>query len=338
MVANMIKAYAAKEAGGALDVYEFEAGPLNPDEVDIAVESCGICHSDLSMLKNEWGLTQYPFVPGHEVIGTISASGSAVTHLKPGDRVGLGWHAGYCMTCDQCLEGHHNLCSTSHPTIVGRHGGFADTVRAQAVSVALLPTELNARDAGPLLCGGMAVYNPLVQMEISPNASVAVIGIGGLGHLALKFSRAWGCEVTAFTSSDSKAQEAKSLGAHHTINSRDADAIKQAAGSFDLILSTVNVPLDWNAYMATLKPRGRMHMLGAVTQPLDLNIIPMMFNQLSLSSSPVGSPATIRKMLRFAARHDIAPVTEHFPMSQVNEAMEHLESGKARYRIILDQD
>ena len=334
----MIKAYAAKEAGSPLEAYEFEAGPLGADEIDINVESCGICHSDLSMLNNEWGLTAYPFVPGHEVIGTVSAAGEAVTHLKVGDRVGLGWHAGYCLTCDECLDGHHNLCSTSRPTIVGRHGGFAETVRAQAVSAAVIPDGLDAKEAGPLLCGGMAVYNPLVQMEISPNASVGVIGIGGLGHLALKFSRAWGCEVTAFTSSEAKAAEAVKLGAHRTINSRDNDAIKSAAGSLDLILSTVNVPLDWNNYMGTLKPRGRMHMLGAVTQPLDINLIPMMFNQLSLSSSPVGSPATIRKMLTFAARHGITPVTEHFKMSQVNEALEHLESGKARYRIVLDRD
>ncbi len=333
-----VHAYAATEADGPIRPFEYSLGEIGPHEVDIAVESCGICHSDLSMLKDEWGLASYPFVPGHEVIGTISEIGAAVTHLRVGQRVGLGWHAGYCLTCDECLEGHHNLCATSTPTIVGRHGGFADTVRAQAVSVTALPEGLDAREAGPLLCGGMAVYNPLVQLNISPNASVGVIGIGGLGHLALKFSRAWGCEVTAFTSSESKAAEAVSLGAHQTINSRDADAIQAAARSFDLILSTVNVPLDWNHYIAALKPRGRMHMLGAVTQPLDINLIPMMFNQLSLSSSPVGSPATIRKMLAFAARHEITPVTEHFPMSQANEAIEHLESGKARYRIILDQD
>ena len=334
----MKKAYAATEAGKALELIEYTDTPLGADEVEIAVEYCGICHSDLSMLKNEWGLTAFPFVPGHEVIGTISSVGETVTHLQIGQRVGLGWHAGYCLTCEECLEGHHNLCASSRPTIMGRHGGFADTVRAQAVSFAAIPESLNAQEAGPLLCGGMAVYNPLVQMNISPNAHVGIIGIGGLGHLALKFSRAWGCEVTAFTSSESKASEAIELGAHQTIHSRDQDAIKGAARSFDLILSTVNVPLDWNNYMATLKPRGRMHMLGAVTEPLNINLIPMMFNQLSLSSSPVGSPATIRKMLAFAARHNIVPVTEHFPMSQVNEALEHLESGKARYRIILDQD
>ncbi len=334
----MIKAYAATSAGGSLEPFEFEASPIASGEVDISVEHCGICHSDLSMLKNEWGLTSFPFVPGHEVIGTISSVGDSVQHLRIGQKVGLGWHAGYCQTCDECLDGHQNLCASSEPTIIGRHGGFATSVRAQAVSVVALPEEINSKEAGPLLCGGMAVYNPLVQLEISPNASIGVIGIGGLGHLALKFARAWGCEVTAFTSSESKAMEAINLGAHRTIHSRDKDAIKKAAKSLDLILSTVNVPLDWNAYLETLKPRGRMHMLGAVTQPLNLNLIPMMFNQLSVSSSPVGSPSTIRKMLKFAARHEISPVNEHYSMSQVNEAIEHLESGQARYRIVLDQN
>jgi len=209
-------------------------------------------------------------------------------------------------------------------------------VRADATSVTQLPAALNAKEAGPLLCGGMAVFNPLVQMEMPPTARIGVIGIGGLGHLALKFANAWGCHVTAFTSSEAKQNEAISLGAHETINSRDPDAITAAAGRFDLLLSTVNVPLDWNAYLTALRPRGRLHMLGAVTEPLNLNLIPMMFSQLSVSSSPVGSPATIRKMLDFAARHDIAPVTEHFPLNRVNDAMERLVSGKARYRIVLD--
>lgn len=333
-----INAYASKSSSSLLEPFEFELPVINSNEVDISVEHCGICHSDLSMLQNEWGMTKYPFVPGHEVVGKISTVGNDVTHLKVGQLVGLGWHSGYCHTCDECLEGHHNLCSNAEPTIVNRHGGFATTVRAQAISVTKLPTGLNPHDAGPLLCGGMAVYNPFVQFEVSPNAHVGVIGIGGLGHLALKFARAWGCEVTAFTSNDAKAEEARLFGAHHTINSRDKDAIAGKAKTFDLILSTVNVSLDWNSYMAALKPRGRMHMLGAVTQPLDLNLIPIMFNQLSVSSSPVGSPATIRKMLNFAARHHISPVTEHFSMSQANEAIEHLKSGKARYRVVLDQN
>ncbi len=331
-----INAYAAKEANASLEPFQYDLGDLGTHQVDIAVESCGICHSDLSMVEDAWGISAFPLVPGHEVIGKVTSAGEGVSHLEVGDRVGLGWHAGYCMFCDQCLSGHHNLCTSAEPTIAGRHGGFADAVRAHSASVAKIPKELDASKAGPLLCGGMAVFSPFVELGIEPTSSVAVIGIGGLGHMALKFARAWGCEVTAFTSSESKQEEAKSLGAHHAINSRDADAIKAAAGSFDLILSTVNVSLDWNAFMATLKPLGHLHFLGAVTEPLAINVMPMMFGQQAVTASPVGSPAVIRKMLAFAARHDVTPVTEHYPMAKVNDAVEHLRSGKARYRIVLD--
>ncbi len=173
---------------------------------------------------------------------------------------------------------------------------------------------------------------------LKPTDRAAVIGIGGLGHMAIQFLRAWGCEVTAFTSSDGKAQEARDLGAHHVINSRDAAAIEAAAGRFDLIISTVNVALDWNAYAMTLSPRGRLHLVGAVLEPLNLGVFPLLMGERSVSSSPVGAPATIARMLDFAARHDVAPVTEHFPMSRVNEALDRLRSGDARYRVVLDRD
>ena len=332
-----VHAFASVDPNGPLEPFEYELGPIGPDQVDIAVESCGICHSDLSMLENAWGITQFPFVPGHEVSGKVIAAGDQVTHIGAGDRVGLGWHAGYCMACEQCLGGHHNMCATAEQTIVGRHGGFADLVRARSASVFKLPDGIDPGDAGPLLCGGITVFNPLSEYGISPTASVGVIGIGGLGHMALKFARAWGCRVTAFTSSNSKRQEALGMGAHDTINSRDPEAIKAAAGRFDLLLSTVNVHLDWSAYLLSLKPRGRLHLLGVLVEPVELQHIPMLFGQLSVSASPVGSPLTIRRMLDFADRHNITPVTEHFPMGRVNDAMEHLRAGKARYRIVLDR-
>ncbi len=239
--------------------------------------------------------------------------------------------------CDQCVRGDHNLCADAEATIVGRHGGFADVVRADALSAVQIPDGLDPKKAGPLLCGGMAVFNPMVQVGLSPTSSVGVIGIGGLGHLA-RFARAWGCHVTAFTSTGAKQQEARKLGAHDIVNSRDADAIEAAAGRFDLLLSTVNVNLDWNAFLATLKPRGRLHMLGAVTEPLGIEILPMMFSQLTLGATPVGPPWVIRTMLEFAARHGVEPVTEHYPMSKANDAFERLRSGDARYRIVLDRD
>lgn len=333
-----VNAYAATEKNGELKPFEYELGPIGPQDVDISVEHCGICHTDLSMLENAWDMTTFPFVPGHEVTGTVAAVGEHVTHVAVGDHVGLGWHAGYCMTCPQCLDGHHNMCPTVSNTIVGRHGGFADHVRAQGVSVVKLPEGVDSSKAGPLFCGGVTVFNPLVQFEICPTSRIGVIGIGGLGHLALQFARAWGCRVTAFTSSASKQEEALKFGAHDTINSSDLEAIATVACEFDLLLCTVNVKLDWNAYLATLKPRGRMHFLGVLTEPLELNMIPMLFGQYAVSSSPVGSPATIARMLEFCSRHDINAVTEHFPMSKVNEALAHLHEGKARYRIVLDRD
>lgn len=333
----MIKAYAAHAKGSEFLPFEYEPGSLDHHDVEIAVQSCGICHSDLSMWQNDWGMTTYPFVGGHEVSGTIAAVGSHVTNLKVGDKVGLGWHKGYCNTCNQCLAGDHNLCAGQVPTIVGNHGGFANKVRAQATSVIKIPDSLELADAGPLLCGGITVFNPFVQYDVSPTSHVAVIGIGGLGHLALQFANAWGCEVTAFTS-ESKMEEAKQLGAHHCLNSRDAEQIAKATGKFDLIISTVNVKMDWNTIITTLKPKGRLHFVGAVGEPLDIVAFPMIGGQKSVSGTPVGAPVTLNTMMEFAARHNIKPVTEHFKMSEINQAFEHLESGKARYRIVLDND
>jgi uncharacterized zinc-type alcohol dehydrogenase-like protein len=331
----MIKAFAAKEQGGPLEPFEYDPGDLARDDVEIDVAYCGICHSDLSMLDNAWGMTQYPLVPGHEVAGTISAVGQDVTHLKVGDRVGLGWHAGYCLTCSACQDGDHNLCATSQSTIVGRHGGFADKVRAQAISVVLLPEGVDLESAGPLFCGGITVFNPLVQFDVKPTSRVGVVGIGGLGHMALKFLNAWGCHVTAFTSTEAKQAEALALGAHQAINSTDPAALEAVAGQYDLILSTVNVKLDWNAYLSTLAPRGRLHFVGATLEPLDIGAMGLIMSQRSISGSPVGSPATIAQMLAFAAHHEIAPQVETFPLDQVNEALDHLRSGKARYRVVL---
>ncbi len=331
----MIQAYAAGEAGSELKPFSYDPGPLGRSEVEIDVAYCGICHSDLSMLENEWGITAYPFVPGHEVAGTVAAVGEDVTNLKPGDVVGLGWHSKYCLSCASCTGGDHHLCANAEATIVARHGGFADKVRAHETSVVPLPESLDVATAGPMFCGGITVFNPLMQFGIKPTDRAAVIGIGGLGHLALQFLRAWGCEVTAFTSSEAKSQEAREMGAHHVINSRDPEAIEAAAGRFDLIISTVNVKLDWNAYVATLKPKGRLHFVGATLEPLDVGVFPMIMGQRSISGSPVGSPGVIAQMLEFAARHQIKPVVETFSFDQVNEAMERLKSGKARYRIVL---
>ena len=333
----MIKAYAVYEPKGELKPFEYDPGLLSYNEVEIDVEHCGICRSDLSMIDNEWGITKYPLVAGHEVVGTISSIGDNVSHLKVGDFVGLGWHSGYCMTCGTCLSGDHNLCSSAQRTIVAHHGGFSDKVRASAASVVKLPDSIDKESAGPLFCAGITVFNPLVQFNIKPTDKVGVIGMGGLGHIALQFLNAWGCEVTAFTTSEKKKTEALELGAHHTLNSREPPEIKAASGQFDLIISTVNVKLDWNTYIGTLRPKGRLHFVGVALAPIDVGAFPLIKGQYSISGSPVGSPANIAKMLNFAAQHNIKPVIEKYSFDNINEAITRLRSGQAHYRIVLSR-
>jgi len=334
----MFKAYVAREPGGKLERFEFDPGPLGPDQVEIDVAYCGICYSDLSMLNNEWQMTTYPFVPGHEATGRVAAVGANVKHLRVGQPVGLGWFAGSCMTCSQCLSGDHNLCASGEGTIVGRYGAFANKVRCQAVWAIPVPEGLDLSKAGPLFCGGITVFNPIVQFGVAPTDRVGVIGIGGLGHMAIQFLNKWGCEVVAFTSSKAKKDEARRMGAHKTVDSRDDAELSKLAGSLDFLLCTANVPLNWDAYLATLRPKGRMHVVGAVPEPIPVSVFSLLIGQKSISSSPVGGPDVTARMLEFCVRHGIAPIVEEFPMSKANEAMAHLASGKARYRIVLKND
>jgi uncharacterized zinc-type alcohol dehydrogenase-like protein len=241
------------------------------------------------------------------------------------------------MHCRQCLSGSHQLCAQALPTIIGHRGGFAERVRSHWAWAIPIPEGLDHAEAGPLLCGGITVFNPL-HMHALPTSRVGIVGIGGLGHMGIKFAKAYGCDVTAFTSSENKFDEARKFGAHHVVSSRNSDAIKALAGTLDLLIVTVNVAMDWDALIGTLAPKGRMHVVGAVLQPIPLPVTSLIFGQKSVSASPTGSPVDISDMLQFAARHKIAPQTEHYSMSKINEAFQRLEEGKARYRIVLDAD
>lgn len=334
-----IQGWAAHGPKQKLERISVDSGELGPEEVEIIVAHCGICHSDLSMINNDWGLSKYPLIAGHEAVGRITAIGKEVKGLKVGQRVGVGWNSDSCMHCRSCLTGQHNLCAQVLPTIAGgHHGGFADKMRAHWVWVIPLPEQLDIATAGPLLCGGVTVFAPLMNFNVKPTDHVGVVGIGGLGHLALKFAHAWGCEVTAFTTSASKVDAAKAFGAHHVVTGYDSPLLSKAENSLDLLLVTINMPLNWAALLKTLKPNGRMHMLGVVLEPMPIPAIELIFGQKSVSGSPTGSPSMLADMLEFAARHHIAPQVEHFPMSQVNEALAHLAAGKAHYRVVLDAD
>lgn len=331
------QAWVAKGAKQPMTLETVDLGALGDEDVEVAVENCGLCHSDLSVLNNDWGISQYPAILGHEVVGRITALGPNAKGLKVGQRVGVGWNSGSCMHCHQCMSGNHHLCAQVQPTIVGHRGGFASHVRSHWAFAIPLPEKLNFAAAGPLLCGGVTVFAPLA-MHARPTDRVGIIGIGGLGHMAVKFAAAYGCNVTAFTSSERKFDEAKGFGANHVVSSKDPVGIKKLAGSFDLLISTVNVPLDWDAMIGSLAPNGRLHVVGAVLEPIPVAAFSLIMGQRNISGSPTGSPVAIETMLDFAARHNVAPQTEHYPMSQINEAFARLEAGKARYRIVLDAD
>jgi alcohol/geraniol dehydrogenase (NADP+) len=281
------------------------------------------------------GHSGYPLVPGHEIIGIIEKVGDQAKGLAVGDRVGIGWFSGSCLACQPCLSGRHQLCSNAEQTIVGRHGGFSDRVRANWEWAIKLPPTLNPASAGPLFCGGITVFAPILDFGIKPTDRVAVVGIGGLGHLAIQFLNKWGCEVTAFTSNPSKTEDAQKFGAHHVVGTHDAEAIAELAGKFDLILVTSNVELAWNLYIAALAPDGRIHFVGAVLEPIPVAAFSLISGRKSISGSPLGSPATVSKMLDFCARHQIEPVIETFAMKDVNQALDHLRAGKARHRVVL---
>ena len=331
-------AYAAESAGADLKPIQYDPGELGRSEIQIRVEACGICHSDLSVWRNEWGNAVYPFVPGHEVVGIVEETGTNVTYLRPGQRVGVGWFSHSCMTCDFCMAGDHNLCTSAQGIMLGRNGGFADRVRVDAAWANVVPDSIPTEKAGPLFCGGITVFNPIVQFGVKPTDRVGIVGIGGLGHMALQFLDAWGCEVTAFTSSAGKADEARRLGADSVVNSRDQDAIQGVGPVLDFILVTANASLPWDAYFAALRPRGRLHLVGAVLEPIPVAAFSLLMGQKSVSASPLGSPATIRQMLEFAARHNIAPNVETVPLSKATEALLRLDTEKPAERLVLVPD
>ncbi|WP_241580240.1 NADPH-dependent aldehyde reductase Ahr [Rosenbergiella nectarea] len=335
-----IKSYAAPAAGKPLEFYEYDAAPLGEEEVEVTVDYCGLCHSDLSMIDNEWGISSYPLIAGHEVSGRVSALGESAKNkgLKIGQAVGIGWSAKSCLHCDACIRGNHSNCeSGATPTILNR-GGFAEKIRADWQWVIPLPEALDSTLAGPLLCGGITVFKPLLMSQINAMSRVGVIGIGGLGHLAVKLLKALGAEVVAFSSNPSKKESILELGADEVVNSRDAEALKAQAGRFDLIISTVAVDLDWKPYFDALAPEGKFHTVGAVMKPIQVAAFDLIAGDKSIGGSSTGSPGELRSLLKLAARKKITPKIETFPMSKINDALDHLRAGKANFRVVLKAD
>jgi uncharacterized zinc-type alcohol dehydrogenase-like protein len=330
-----IQGLAAHAAGAELLPFRYDPGKLTAREVEIAITHCGVCYSDLHLIANDWGTSQFPFIPGHEIIGKVAALGSEVKSLEIGQRVGLGWQSNSCGRCEWCMKGQENLCATFERTCVHRHGGFADRVRANARFVMPIPDALDSEQAAPLLCAGITVYNPLRINGVNPSSRAGVVGIGGLGHIAIQFARVFGAEVTVFSTSVSKEEEARALGAHHFVNSLESKAMKDMAGSLDFILATASADQDWGAYLQALRPNGALWFVGVPPSPVSVHASPLISGMRTIGGSPVGSPFRLREMLDVAARHGVKATTELFPMAKANEAIEKVKKSKVRYRAVL---
>ncbi len=330
-----INAYAAPAAKKPLKSFVYEPGQLKPDEVEIQITHCGICHSDVHMIDNDWGNAEFPLVPGHEIVGVVRAVGFAVKKLRVGQRVGVGWQASSCGNCDRCSTGDETLCAQNQGVIVRRHGGFADRVQVNSRFAIPIPDGLKSDVAAPLLCGGITVYTPL-RAEKLQGKRVGVIGIGGLGHMAIQFAAAFGCEVTAFSASPDKEREALKFGAHQFACTKEKDFFTKYAGSQDILLTTVTVDQDWNAWMQLLMPYGTLIVVGASPGALNINPFTLITGYKSVKGSMIGSPRLIKEMLEFAAFHKIGAQVEKLPMSQAEEGIRRVRAGKARYRIVLE--
>jgi uncharacterized zinc-type alcohol dehydrogenase-like protein len=330
-----IHGFGVHAAGAQLLAYKYDPGALGANEVEIKISHCGVCRSDVHLIDNDWGISKYPFIPGHEIVGTVLAVGSAVKGLAVGERVGVGWQADSCGICEWCRQGDENMCALAQPTCVGRNGGFADKVRVNWRFAIPVPQALESEHVAPLMCAGITVYSPLRNHGVRPSSRVGVIGIGGLGHLGIQFAKAFGAEVTAFSTTKDKEDEARKLGAHNFVNTRDTGALKKVAGSFDLLLSTVSADQDWQGYVGALRPKGTLCVVGASPSPMQIQGASLLGANKGIAGSNTGSPRDLFEMLDVAARHEVKAITERFTMAKANDAVAKVKKNQVRYRAVL---
>lgn len=340
------QAYAAHSDTSGLAPFAIDRREPRPDDVVIDIAYCGICHTDVHFVENDWGMTVYPVVPGHEIVGHVTSVGSAVTKFKVGDRVGVGCLVDSCRECEPCQHGLEQYCTGGNVLTYNgedRHdgsityGGYSEKIVVSDRFVVKVPDALDLAAAAPLLCAGITTYSPLRHFGLKPGHKIGVIGMGGLGHMGIKLARAMGAEVTLFTRSADKAAEGERQGAHHVIVSSDEAQMEAAAGSFDFLLDTVPVAHDLNPYIATLKHDG-VHILVGMPEPLDPPVDggALIFGRRSVAGSLIGGLPETQECLDFCAEHGIACDIEMLDMAGVNEAYERLKRGDVRYRFVID--
>lgn len=340
-------AFAASSKGAPLAPFTFDSRELRANDVRIDIRYSGICHTDIHMVRDDWGWTQFPVVPGHEIVGRVAAVGSAVTKYKVGDDVAVGTLVDSCRECDQCKKGQEVYCRkgvtqtfNDKDRIDGKptYGGYAKQITVREEFVLRLPKGLDPSRAAPLLCAGITCYSPLKTWGAGPGKRVAVVGIGGLGHLGVKFAVALGAEVTVITRSPDKAREAKALGAHHTLLSTDKDAMAAKASSFDLIIDTIPVDHEIEPYLNLVDVDGTLVIVGAITMQTKVNALTYVMGRRRVSGSGTGGLPETQEMLELAAAKNVHPETELIRMEQIAEAYERVERGDVRYRFVIDME
>ncbi|MFF7519314.1 NAD(P)-dependent alcohol dehydrogenase [Streptomyces pseudovenezuelae] len=339
-----VAAYAAPAAKAPLERTTIERRAVREHDVLIDIKFAGICHSDIHQAREGWGEAIFPMVPGHEIAGIVSEVGSGVTRYKVGDRVGVGCMVDSCGECENCKAGIEQHCVKGNvPTYNGigkdgepTYGGYSEKVVVDENYVVRIPEGLSLDEAAPLLCAGITTYSPLTKWGAGPGKKVAVIGLGGLGHMGVKIAHALGAEVTVLSQSLRKKDDGLKLGADHYYATSDANTFKELAGSFDLILSTVSAPLDFGAYLSLLKTGGALVNVGAPEEPIALNLFSLIGGNKTLAGSMIGGIAETQEMLDFCAEHGIGAEIEVIAASEINEAYERVVNSDVRYRFVID--
>lgn len=308
---------------------------LGAQDIVIAITHCGVCRSDWHFLQDSWGDAKFPLVPGHEIVGHIIAKGSAVKEFALEERVGVSWQVGSCNECHWCHHEREEFCAEIKGIGIGAQGGFADYIIVDQHFVYHLPDAIDSAHAAPLLCAGSTVFNAFYRFDVKPGMRVGILGIGGLGHLAVQFAAALGCQVTAFTDDMSRAEEIKGMGAEVVLPSDDLKSLQGLSAQFDFILSTIDTDINYQPFIDLLHPLGKFCFAGIPAKPVEISVFSLIIGEKMIGAVPVGNRQSIIKMLQFAAKHHIQPYIELMPMHEVNQALAKLAAGQAHYRIVL---
>lgn len=345
LVMIKVKGFAAKEAKVPLAPFQFERRDPGPNDVAIAIHYCGVCHSDIHQARDEWGRGIFPMVPGHEIVGKVTRVGAKVTKFQEGDHVGVGCFVDSCRTCPQCKKGNEQYCENgmvSTYNAVERdnktptYGGYSDAIVVDESYVLRIPKSLPLAAAAPLLCAGITTYSPIRHWNMRAGHKVGVVGLGGLGHMAVKLAAAMGCQVTVLSTSLNKKEDAQRLGAKSFAVTKDDKEMERLAQSFDFIINTVSAPHDYNALLNLLKVDGTMVLLGAPDRPTSLAAFPLLLKRRTLAGSLIGGIKETQEMLDFCGEHNIVSDIEEIPIQKINEAYERMIKGDVKYRFVID--